>query len=89
MCDNLNTHNKSSFYEAFQPAEALRLAKRFEIHYTPKHGSRLDIAEIELSALPKQCLGKSRIANLEELNSELKLWHTDRNRKQKGARNIH
>lgn len=85
VCDNLNTHTKSSFYEAFQPAEALRLAKRFEFHYTPKHGSWLNIAEIELSALSKQCLGKRRIDNLEELNSELKQWHTDRNKKQKGV----
>ena len=67
ICDNLNTHNKSSFYETFPPAEALRLAKRFEFHYTPKHGSWLDIAEIELSALSKQCLGKRRIDNLEDL----------------------
>ena len=63
----LNTHDKSSFYETFPPAEALRLAKRFEFHYTPKHGSWLDIAEIELSALSKQCLGKRRIDNLEDL----------------------
>ncbi len=85
VCDNLNTHNKSSFYEAFPPAEALRLAKRFEFHYTPKHGSWLDIAEIELSSLSKQCLGKRRIDNLEDLNSELEKWHTDRNQKQKGV----
>jgi transposase len=85
VCDNLNTHNKSSFYEAFQPAEALRLAKRFEFHYTPKHGSWLDIAEIELSSLSKQCLGKRRIDNLQDLNSELEKWHTDRNQKQKGV----
>ncbi len=85
VCDNLNTHNKSSFYEAFQPAEALRLAKRFEFHYTPKHGSWLDIAEIELSSLSKQCLGKRRIDNIEDLNSELEKWHTDRNQKQKGV----
>ena len=85
VCDNLNTHNKSSFYEAFQPTEALRLAKRFEFHYTPKHGSWLDIAEIELSALSKQCLGKRRIDNLQDLNSELEKWHTDRNQKQKGV----
>ena len=60
-------------------------AKRFEFYYTPKHGSWLDIAEVELSALSKQCLGKRRIDNLEDLNPELKLWHTDRNRKQKGV----
>ena len=85
VCDNLNTHNKSSFYEAFAPAEALRLAKRFEFHYTPKHGSWLDIAEIELSSLSKQCLGKRRIDNLQDLNSELEKWHSDRNQKQKGV----
>lgn len=85
VCDNLNTHDKSSFYEAFPPAEALRLAKRFEFHYTPKHGSWLDIAEIELSALSKQCLGKRRIDNLDDLNSELEKWHTDRNARQKGV----
>lgn len=85
VCDNLNTHDKSSFYEAFPPDEALRLAKRFEFHYTPKHGSWLDIAEIELSALSKQCLGKRRIDNLDDLNSELEKWHTDRNARQKGV----
>lgn len=85
VCDNLNTHDKSSFYETFPPTEALRLAKRFEFHYTPKHGSWLDIAEIELSALSKQCLGKRRIDNLEDLNSELEKWHTDRNAKQTGV----
>ena len=61
VCDNLNTHNIASLYEAFEPAEALRLAKRLEIHHTPKHGSWLDIAEIELSALGNQCLAKRRI----------------------------
>ena len=71
VCDNLNTHDKSSFYEAFPPAEALRLAKRFEFHHTPKHGSRLDIADIELAALTKQRLGKQRIDKLEDLNVEL------------------
>ena len=85
VCDNLNTHDKSSFYEAFLPAEALRLSKRFEFHYTPKHGSWLDIAEIELAALTKQCLGKRRIGNLEDLNNELEKWHTDRNTRPKGV----
>ena len=85
VCDNLNTHDKSSFYEAFPPVEALRLARRFEFHYTPKHGSWLDIAEIELSALSKQCLGKRRIDSIEELNEELAQWHTDRNKLQKGV----
>ncbi len=85
VCDNLNTHDKSSFYEAFPPAEALRLARRFEFHHTPKHGSWLDIAEIELAALSKQSLGKRRIDNLDDLNEELEKWHTDRNRRQKGV----
>lgn len=85
VCDNLNTHNKSSFYEAFPPEEALRLAKRFEFHYTPKHGSWLDIAEIELSALAKQCLGKRRINKLETLNDEIESWQQDRNNRQKGV----
>lgn len=85
VCDNLNTHNKSSFYEAFPPPEALRLAKRFEFHYTPKHGSWLDIAEIELAALSKQCLGKRRIDNLETLNSEIAKWQQDRNERQKSV----
>jgi len=85
VCDNLNTHDKSSFYEAFPPAEALRLAKRFEFHYTPKHGSWLDIAEIELAALTKQCLGKRRIDKIDDLNDELEKWHTDRNVKQNGV----
>lgn len=85
VCDNLNTHDKSSFYEAFPPAEALRLSRRLEFHHTPKHGSWLDIAEIELAALTKQCLGRRRIDCLEELNSELEKWHTDRNEKQMGV----
>ena len=78
VADNLNTHNISSLYEAFVPAEAFALAQRLDIHYTPKHGSWLNIAEIELSALGRQCLGNS-IDNLEKLNSELTFWHTDRN----------
>lgn len=63
-CDNLNTHKIASLYEAFPPDEAMRLAKRLEIHHTPKHGSWLDIAEIELSALGNQCLSKRRISNV-------------------------
>jgi hypothetical protein len=82
--DNLNTHNISSLYAAFRPEEALLMAKRLEIHYTPKHGSWLDIAEIELSALGRQCLGSRRINNLQDLNNELNAWYVDRNRNQKG-----
>ena len=85
VCDNLNTHNVASLYEAFEPAEALRLAKRLEIHHTPKHGSWLDIAEIELSALGNQCLAKRRINSVEKLNEELSSWHTERNDGQKSV----
>jgi len=85
IMDNLNTHTTSALYEAFHPEEALCMAKRLEIHYTPKHGSWLDIAEIELSALGRQCLGRRRIDNLQDLNHELKSWYVDRNQKQKGV----
>jgi hypothetical protein len=83
--DNLNTHNISSLYEAFPPEEAFRLAQRLEIHYTPKHGSWLNIAECELSALSIQCLGTRRIPDIETLNKELSHWHTYRNQSQKGV----
>jgi len=83
--DNLNTHTISSLYEAFQPAEAFRLASRLEIHYTPKHGSWLNIAEIELSAMAGQCLAKRRIPTIRELNQNLLAWHTCRNGKQKAV----
>jgi len=85
VMDNLNTHNVSSLYEAFQPEEAMSLAKRLEIHHTPKHGSWLNIAEIELSALGRQCLGTRRIDNLQDLNNEIKAWYVDRNRNQKSV----
>jgi len=87
VMDNLNTHVISSFYEAFPPEEAFRLVQRLEIHYTPKHGSWLNIAEIELSALAVQCLGNRRISSIKALNKELELsaWETQRNTSQKGA----
>jgi hypothetical protein len=85
VMDNLNTHNTSSLYEAFPPEEAFRLAQRHEIHYTPRHGSWLNIAECELSSLAAQCLGSRRIADIELLNLELKAWHTRRNLTQKGV----
>ena len=85
VCDNLNTHNIASLYEAFEPEEALRLAKRLEIHHTPKHGSWLDIAEIELSALGNQCLSKRRIDSVEKLNEEIASWNTERNASQKSV----
>ena len=85
VMDNLNTHNVSSLYEAFPPEEAFRLAQRLEIHYTPKHGSWLNIAECELSSLATQCLGSRRIADIESLNLELQAWFSRRNCTQKGV----
>jgi hypothetical protein len=85
VMDNLNTHAISSLYESFSPAQAFRLAQKLEIHFTPTHGSWLDIAELELSALAAQCLGTRRIGDIETLNAELSAWHTCRNRKQKGV----
>ena len=76
--DNLNTHSPASLYEAFPPAEAKRLADRFEFHYTPKHGSWLDVAEIELGILGRQCLAR-RIDNAEDLRREAKAWEAKRN----------
>ena len=80
VMDNLNTHNKSSLYEAFEPAEAKRIADKLEIHYTPKHGSWLDMAEIELGILSRQCLSR-RIENMEQLEKEALAWETNRNAK--------
>ena len=79
--DNLNTHSPASFYEAFAPAEAQRLAQRFEFHYTPKHGSWLDMAEIELGILGRQCLAQ-RIDNLAALRRQVKAWEKDRDNAQ-------
>jgi hypothetical protein len=84
VCDNLNTHKIASLYEAFDPHEARRLVKRLEIHHTPKHGSWLNIAEIELSVLTKQCLDR-RIPDIETLQTETKAWEQDRNARQKGV----
>jgi hypothetical protein len=78
VLDNLNTHSLGSLYEAFPPAEARRLAERLELHYTPKHGSWLNIAENELSALTTQCLSR-RIGTLGELRHEVIAWETRRN----------
>jgi hypothetical protein len=75
--DNLNTHSPASLYEAFEPAEAKRLADRFEFHYTPKHGSWLDMAEIELGILGRQCLSQ-RIDNADALRREIRAWETMR-----------
>ena len=78
VLDNLNIHSIGSFYEAFPPAEARRLAQRLEIHHTPKHGSWLNIAENELSALTRQCLSR-RIGTVEQIASEVAAWDETRN----------
>ena len=85
VMDNLNTHKTASFYKVFSPEEAFRLTQKLEIHYTPKHGSWLDIAEIELSALTIQCLLGERIPSIEKLNEILFSWNQKRNSAQKGV----
>jgi hypothetical protein len=79
VSDNLNTHVISSLYEAFPPEKARALAKRLEMHHTPKHGSWLDIAEIEINIMTTQCLNR-RIDNMETLRNELMAWENDRNK---------
>lgn len=81
IMDNLNTHNIASLYTAFPAEEARRLAERIEIHFTPKHGSWLNIAEIELSVLKRQCLA-GRIDCIEKMRRKVAAWNTDRNNRQ-------
>ena len=78
VLDNLNTHGPAAFYEAYPPAEARRLTERFEFHYTPKHGSWLNMAEIELSVLGRQCLNR-RLPNAAQLVAEVTAWVAQRN----------
>jgi hypothetical protein len=78
VMDNLNTHKLASLYEAFPPAEARRIAEKLEIHYTPKHGSWLNMAEIELSVLSRQCLNR-RLPDQSTLKHEVAAWETQRN----------
>ena len=78
VMDNLNTHAIASLYKAFPAHEARRIARRLEIHYTPKHGSWLDMAEIEINVMTRQCLSR-KIAGINELRQELVAWETDRN----------
>jgi hypothetical protein len=78
VMDNLNTHNVASLYETFEPKEARRLAERLDIHYTPKHGSWLNVAEIELSVLKGQCLDR-RIADMSTMQAEVAAWEKERN----------
>ena len=84
VCDNLNTHKIASLYKAFGAEEARRLAARLEIHYTPKHGSWLNIAEIELSAMTKQCLDR-RLGDMETVRRESATWARDRTAAQKSV----
>ncbi len=83
VMDQLNTHSPASLYQAFPPAEAKRLADRLEIHYTPKHGSWLNMAEIELSVLARQCLDR-RMDSRATLTEEVDAWEADRNARQRG-----
>jgi len=78
VLDNLNTHGVASLYEAFPPEEARRIAEKLEIHYTPKHGSWLNIAELELSALKAGCLDR-RIPDIVTMLKEVEAWTTERN----------
>jgi hypothetical protein len=78
VTDNLNTHSPACLYERFEPAEARRIAEHFEWHYTPEHGSWLNMAEIELSVVNRQCLAR-RISDKETLSAEVSAWETSRN----------
>jgi DDE superfamily endonuclease len=84
VCDNLNTHRPACLYEAFPPEQARRIAEKLEWHYTPKHGSWLNMAEIELSVLSRQCLDR-RIESSEEMGREVGAWEEDRNERGVGV----
>ncbi len=84
ICDQLNTHTVGALYQAFPPEKARALAMRLEIHYTPKHGSWLNVAEIELSVFTRQCLDR-RIPDTETLRQEAQAWYQERNDHQKGV----
>jgi hypothetical protein len=83
VCDNLNTHTKGAFYEAFKPATARVLVQRLEFCHTPKHGSWLNIAENELSAMTRQCVTGRRFAAVAELRAQTTAWHEDSNARQR------
>jgi hypothetical protein len=85
VCDNLNTHTKGAFYEAFSPERARACVRRIEFCYTPKHGSWLNIAENELSSMTRQCLAKRRIPDLKTLLEEIAAWSADVNGTQRGV----
>jgi hypothetical protein len=85
VCDQLNTHTKGAFYEAFEPERARQLVRRIEFRHTPKHGSWLNIAENELSSLTRQCVNRRRFGDIETLRQETEAWSTDVNRIQRGV----
>jgi hypothetical protein len=85
VLDNLNTHTKGAFYEAFEPAVARAYVKRIEFMYTPKHGSWLNVAECELSAMTRQCLTGRRIGEIRELSEEIAAWSAHTNEQQRGV----
>ena len=85
VCDNLNTHTKGAFYEAFEPETARAILRRLEFRYTPKHGSWLNIAENELSSMTRQCLKDRRFETIEVLRKETAAWHRHSNARQQDA----
>jgi hypothetical protein len=85
VCDNLNTHTRGAFYEAFEPGRARDLVRRIEFHQTPKHGSWLNMAENELSSLTRQCVSGRRFGDIATLQSEVTAWSTDVNSTQRGV----
>jgi hypothetical protein len=85
VCDNLNTHTRGAFYEAFEANKARELVRRIEFHYTPKHGSWLNIAENELSSMTRQSISGRRIENIEMLRAETSAWADSSNKKQRGV----
>ena len=85
VCDNLNTHTKGAFYEAFEPERARQLVRRLDFCYTPKHGSWLNIAENELSAMTRQCIDGRRFEDIDTLRAETTAWSNDINNRQRGV----
>jgi len=85
VCDNLNTHSRGAFYEAFPAEKAREIVKRIEFHYTPKHGSWLNIAECELSAMTQQCVKNRRFGTIELLIQETQAWAKKTNKAQRGV----
>lgn len=85
VCDNLNTHTKGAFYEAFEPEKARAIVRRLEFRHTPKHGSWLNIAENELSSMTRQCVKGRRFGTIDVLRTETAAWHQHSNARQRGV----